>query len=313
MKFSVVVPVYNVEEYIEKCLSSILNQTYSNFEVIIVDDGSTDGSFKIIDKFVNKDKRFMVFKKQNGGLSDARNYGIKYVTGDYLLFVDSDDYIGEDLLLKLNNVLSKAQTDLVTFNSVVCDDSGKVINKRDIPEYVNKDINLIIKELITRPFVEPAWLYCYKVKFWRKYNFKYKKGMYHEDFGLTPLILLNARSISSINYYGYFYVQRAGSITKSSEYDKILKKCNDFYIQYFDLIKNFKKIKDCLKKDILLSYMSECLIFKLRGLNDEDYKKYFSLIKKNHVISRIKPYNLKKFIKKIVALISPKLYIKLFF
>ena len=148
MKFSVVVPVYNVEEYIEKCLSSILNQTYSNFEVIIVDDGSTDGSFKIIDKFVNKDKRFMVFKKQNGGLSDARNYGIKYVTGDYLLFVDSDDYIGEDLLLKLNNVLSKAQTDLVTFNSVVCDDSGKVINKRDIPEYVNKDINLIIKSLL---------------------------------------------------------------------------------------------------------------------------------------------------------------------
>lgn len=313
MKFSIVVPVYNVEKYVEKCLISILRQTYKNFEVIIVDDGSTDGSYKIIKKVIDNDKRFKVYKKENGGLSDARNYGIKYVTGDYLLFVDSDDYVGEDLLLKLNNVLSKAQTDLVTFNSVVCDDLGNVINKRDITEYVNKDINLVIKELITRAFVEPAWLYCYRVEFWREHNFEYKKGMYHEDFGLTPLILLEAKTISSINYYGYFYVQREGSITKVCEYDKVLKKCDDFYTQYFDLVREFKKSKDCLKKDVLLSYMSECLILKLRGLNDEDYKKYVNLIRKNHAISRIKVYNWKKFIKKIMALISPKLYIKLFF
>ena len=92
MKFSIVIPVYNVEGYIEKCLNSIKIQTYSNFEVIIVNDGSPDNSEKKIKTFL-KDKRFKYYKKENGGLSDARNYGIKYTTGDYLLFVDSDDYI----------------------------------------------------------------------------------------------------------------------------------------------------------------------------------------------------------------------------
>lgn len=313
MKFSIVVPVYNVEKYIRKCLESLLRQSYDNFEVIIVDDGSTDDSYKIIDEYVKKDSRFKSFKKKNGGLSDARNFGVNYVTGDYLLFVDSDDYIAADLLLNLKNVLDEKKVDLVAFNSIVCDDNSNVISKRDVPEYVCRNVNLVIKELVTRPFVETAWIYCYNMDFWKEHNFKYKNGMYHEDFGLTPLIIYEAKTISSINYFGYYYVQRDGSITKSSEYNKILKKVDDFYNQYLDLIEVLNKKEKCIKKDVLITYMSESLVFKLRELDKTDYKKYVKFIRENHVISRIKVYNFKKFLKKTVAFISPRLYIKIFF
>ena len=104
MKFSIIVPVYNVEKYLEKCLESILNQTFKDFEAIIVNDGSTDNSQEIIDKYVNKDQKiFKSFKKENGGLSDARNFGIERAKGEYIVFLDSDDYIDENLLNTLNN------------------------------------------------------------------------------------------------------------------------------------------------------------------------------------------------------------------
>jgi len=90
---SIIVPIYNVEQYVDKCIQSILNQTYQNLEIILVDDGATDCSGSIADSYAAKDKRIKVFHKENGGLSDARNYGLDHVTGDYILFVDSDDFI----------------------------------------------------------------------------------------------------------------------------------------------------------------------------------------------------------------------------
>ena len=102
---SVIVPVYNVEEYVEKCVLSIINQTYKNLEIILVDDGSTDNSGKICDEIAIKDNRIKVIHKKNGGLSDARNVGIDIAKGDYLGFVDSDDYIDPDMYsILLNNM-----------------------------------------------------------------------------------------------------------------------------------------------------------------------------------------------------------------
>ena len=98
---SIVIPVYNVEKYLEKCLQSVQNQTYNHFEVILVNDGSTDSSLSICEKFVNQDKRFSVFSKENGGMSSARNFGIKKAKGSFITFVDSDDYIVKDYLSHL--------------------------------------------------------------------------------------------------------------------------------------------------------------------------------------------------------------------
>ena len=106
-KISIIVPVYNVELYLEKCIESIINQTYTNIEIILVDDGATDSSGNICDLYSKKDSRIKVIHKRNGGLSDARNVGIEKAVGQYLMFVDSDDYIDKTMCEKLYNALKK--------------------------------------------------------------------------------------------------------------------------------------------------------------------------------------------------------------
>lgn len=112
-KISVIVPVYNVEDYLEECINSILGQTYKNLEIILVDDGSTDNSSKICDIYEKKDKRIKVIHKENGGLSSARNEGLKYRTGEYISFVDSDDFIDKTMYEKLYSAIKKYDADVV--------------------------------------------------------------------------------------------------------------------------------------------------------------------------------------------------------
>ena len=312
MKFSIVIPVYNVYDYLDKCLNSLLKQSYDNFEVIIVNDGSPDNSQEIIDKYQKLDKRFKGYIKENGGLSSARNYGLKYVKGDYLLFIDSDDFIEEDLLLNLNNALKNKMVDIVRFNCVTCDTLGNIINKYNDIEYLNQPIDNVINDLTRREFFEPAWLYCYKVSFWKKNNFKYTEGRIHEDFGLTPLVLYYAKDISAINYDGYYYVMRDGSITKTKNYDKIKKGVEDTYMQYVDIVSKLADEDDSFRKKVILSYLSECLITKINSLTKDDKKKYYKKLRTIKVTDNIYGYNFKKKIKKMIAIISFSLYSKIF-
>lgn len=312
MKFSIIVPVYNVEKYIDKCLKSIKEQSYVNFEVIIVNDGSLDNSQKIIDNYVKEDKRFKSFIKENGGLSDARNYGLKYVKGDYLLFIDSDDYIDKDLLCKLYKVVNKNKVDIVRFNCLTENSCGKLLYEEHYESYENMKMEDAICELVTRTFVETACLYCYNVKFWKEYDFKYSVNRLHEDYGLTPLVLYYADTVSSINYTGYHYVQRIGSITKTNDYEKVRKKSFDTYYQYCSIVDNLKKESDNKKKEAVLTYITECLIIKGSWLKGTDRKEYYKTLKKDKVYKNIATYNIKKKIKKIIASISFRLYLIVF-
>ena len=113
---SIIVPIYNVEQYVDKCIQSILNQTYQNLEIILVDDGATDRSGSIADSYAAKDKRIKVLHKENGGISDARNYGLDHVTGDYILFVDSDDFIENTMCERLFAVANSTNADMVSCN-----------------------------------------------------------------------------------------------------------------------------------------------------------------------------------------------------
>lgn len=115
--FSIIVPVYNTKTYLERCVKSILNQNYDGFELILVDDGSSDGSADICDEYAKSDKRVRVIHKKNGGVSSARNCGLKMATGDYVWFVDSDDYIQQDALLILHEVVMRDKKDLYVFNT----------------------------------------------------------------------------------------------------------------------------------------------------------------------------------------------------
>ena len=129
MRFSIIVPVYNVEKYLAKCIESILNQTNQDFELLLVNDGTKDNSQKIIDEYVAKypDKVYG-FVKENGGLSDARNYGVERAKGEYIIFIDSDDYVDDELLEKVNDAIEKnAGVDVVGYNLVDVDESGNVL------------------------------------------------------------------------------------------------------------------------------------------------------------------------------------------
>ena len=137
MRFSTIVPVYNVEKYLAKCIESILNQTNQDFELLLVNDGTKDNSQKIIDEYVAKypDKVYG-FVKENGGLSDARNYGVERAKGEYIIFIDSDDYVDDELLEKVNDAIEKnAGVDVVGYNLVDVDESGKQRKKVKVIAY----------------------------------------------------------------------------------------------------------------------------------------------------------------------------------
>lgn len=292
MKFSIIVPVYNVEKYVEKCLESVNNQTYQDYEVIIVNDGSKDKSDLIIKKYIKDKNKFIYLTKENGGLSDARNYGIKYTQGDYIIFLDSDDYIEKDLLKELNTVLSQQEYDIVRYGMKLVDDNGNLLKLVNNITYKGNNKNTAILEIINSEFVEPAWLYTYNLKFWKKNNFQYQKGKIHEDYGLTPLILSKAKTIGFLDYHGYNYVQRENSIMSQTDYKKIQKRVKDFKDQYLNLIDEIPANSKSNK--LIISFISEALIYKGRELNDDDRKDFIKFLKKNKVIANIYNLNLKK-------------------
>lgn len=300
MKFSIVIPVYNVEKYIDKCLDSVVKQTYDNYEVIIVNDGSPDNSQKIIDKYVNKDKRFRSYIKENGGLSDARNYGVKKATGDYLIFIDSDDYVDEQYLSKINSVLScEENVDVIKIKIILVDENGIKIREEkgfDFNDYVD------FADLVKLEFIEPAWSYVYSLKFWNENKFKYAKERLHEDFGLTPEILVKADRIYYLNTYCYFYVQRPNSIMSANDSKKIKKKAYDMLYQYDRLMT--VDVYDQRKDRIFKSFLSNAIISKTNTLNDTDKKEYMKEITKRHAVDYLLTDSIKRKIKKLMLKIK---------
>ena len=159
---SIIVPVYNVEKYLSKCIDSILAQTYKNLEIILVDDGSKDNSGTICDEYSKKDKRIKIIHKPNGGISDVRNHGLKIATGDYIGFVDSDDYIAEDMFETLVSLLEKNDADIsiVSFYEYY---NGKLIGVRENEnvEIMNK-VEAIKELLIDRKIQSYTWNKLFK-------------------------------------------------------------------------------------------------------------------------------------------------------
>ncbi len=304
MKFSIVVPVYNVENYIIKCLESINKQSYDNYEVIIVNDGSTDNSEALIKKYIEDKNKFKYYKKENGGLSDARNFGVKYITGDYLLFVDSDDYIDEKLLEKLNDVLRNNNYEMVKFNII------DVINDKAVKhiEKLKESREVTFKELVNFSYFEVACAFCYQAKFYKEHKYQFKKGYYHEDFGLIPLILLDTKSIYYLNFYGYYYVKRENSIINDPK--KIEKRVYDVLklaLENINIIKNLDIEEDT--KALALNFYAVGAISRYKIYRNKDYLKR---LKQEHIAKYLLNKTWKQKIKRLICMISYKWFIKLF-
>lgn len=214
---SVIVPVYNVEKYIDKCISSIVKQTYENIEVILVDDGSTDSSGRLCDGWLEKDGRIKVFHKVNGGLSDARNFGIDKAKGNYISFIDSDDYINQNLYEKLYNALIKKEADMAICNYDFVDEKGNILNEN--PNVLkNETISQI--ECYQKLIIDYNFYYVTAVnKLYKKALFKdlrFPAGKIHEDEFIIHHLIEKCRRVTIIEDVLYYYVQREDSIMNSN-------------------------------------------------------------------------------------------------
>ena len=312
-KVSVIVPIYNVEKYLEKCLDSLVNQTLEDIEIILVNDGSTDNSGEIAKKYANKYKDKIIYlEKENGGLSDARNYGLEYAKGDYISFVDSDDYISKNLYSELVKYMDE-DYDMIKFKILTVDLKNNKIIENKTEKFENKtgeeafDILYKIDKM-----TEVAWGYLYKTSFWKENNFKYSINMYHEDFGLIPLVILKAKKVVSTNILGYYYVQSDKSITRNSDEKKKLKMSYDLLKFYDNMIKEIENYDISKKsKENIKIYYTNCILLEIKNISNEDEKqKYIKEIKKRKMIKNIKVRNFKQLIKRMILGININLYLK---
>ena len=301
-KLSIIVPVYNTEKYLEKCLDSLVNQVFTDTEIIIVNDGTKDGSEEIIKQYKNKyPNKIKYYKKENGGLSDTKNFGVEKATGKYITFVDSDDYIRTELYKALEPYMEK-DVDLIKYKFIRVNEAYVEIGKQDGPVFEivtgEKAFNLLKTD---DTYIEPSWLYLYKSDFFKINKFTFAKGLYHEDFGLTPLIIANAKTVISTDIYGYYYLQRANSITTDIEYEKKKKRSYDILQHYDNMIEKIKdyEIQASVKKDIK-TYYTNAVLLQLKELKNKDKKAYTKEIKNRQMIRNIQIKGLRQLAKRIL-------------
>ena len=210
-KVSVIVPIYKVEKYIKKCIDSLVNQTYKNLEIILVDDGSPDKCGEICDEYAKIDKRIKVLHKKNGGLSDARNKGVEVATGKYVAFVDSDDYVENDYIEYLLELLKRYDADISIILPYKVDEryiDNRKNKKEKIVVYEKEDA--LITMLYQKEFDNAAWGKLYKKNIVNGIEFPF--GKLYEDIGTTYKYLLKSNKIVYSNKEKYFYLQRSDSI-----------------------------------------------------------------------------------------------------
>ena len=310
LKFSLIIPVYNTYDYLRKCLESIVMQKFDKekYEAIIINDGSTDNSEAIIKEFQERYPNIIKYiKKENGGVSSARNVGIKKSKGEYLFFVDSDDYLDLEILKQLESATKDSEPDIIRINSRDVKSNGDVIKEIVIKESKN-EIELI-KNIMKEKSLEVPWGYIFKRSIFVENKLQFAPQV-HEDFGLIPIVLYKASSIKQLSYIGYNYVERETSLTAEKKYEKLKKRVDDMFILYREHMRVIKA--NNIKGKLLRSYSLEAMLNKLTTLNKPDLKIKLEEIKKFINPKDIYCYNFKKIIKKTALMINIKLYLYLY-
>ncbi|MGL6247917.1 MAG: glycosyltransferase family 2 protein [Culicoidibacterales bacterium] len=237
---SVIMPVYNVQKYLAKAINSVLEQTYQNFEIIIVDDGSPDQSYDIAKKYQKQDSRIVVVQKENGGLSDARNYGMKFAKGEYLYFFDSDDTIESNLLELVVKSANQKQSDIIYFgyNVVVEDSMQNIVSTRKILPDINSNDQMVL-DYSNDNFYQLlgyAWNKLYKKSFIDKHGFIFQKGLsLVEDIEFNQRVFGKTNEISYCPFALYNYIQRPRMTLVNSYYE-------NYFVMKLDSIKYREKI-----------------------------------------------------------------------
>lgn len=286
---SVIVPVYNVELYIEKCLESIVKQKYRMLQIIIVDDGSTDTSKQKISTFLS-DNRIQLIEQTNKGLSGARNAGLEAAVGKYVLFVDSDDYLELTTIEELVSSMEEKQTDLVRFNGrAFLDELNKPIeqNNYDFSHRLQEGKVYIQDrfEANRRTFASPVYLYMVKREVLVKDSLSFYEGILHEDELFTTQVFLNSNSMLYVNSFYYNRRYRENSIMTNQSQERLQRTFDSYFIIYQELEKLYLKKKYSKEQKKLIKRQ---MISIYSGLKTSSIKKS----KKEEVIKKLKGINL---------------------
>lgn len=316
-KVSIIVPVYNVEKYIRKCLDSLVNQTLNDIEVIVVNDGSPDNSQSIIDEYVKKYPKIVKsYIKENGGQGSARNYGLERATGEYIGYVDSDDYVSLDMYETLYNKAKNDDADIVVCShTVVYEANGNKIEEKLFNGTDDNRLNALFNNAGVCNKI-------YRKDILKKFNFRTK--VWYEDIDFVSIILLLAKKISFVDSGLYYYLLRQGSTMNNSNiernleildaFNNLIKYLHDYdlYDSYFDEITflavqhiyiaasvrviNTKNVSNKKKKEIINTLMQ----YMNNNFSKYNQNKYLYLLDKNKKIIynllRVKMYFLIKMI-----------------
>jgi glycosyltransferase involved in cell wall biosynthesis len=261
---SVIIPVYKVEKYINRCIDSVINQTYTNLEIILVDDGSPDNCGKICDEYAQKDSRVVVIHKENGGLSDARNYGIDVARGEYIMFVDSDDWVHPEIVERLYSGLILNNSQISMADYLETDEIQVDISPISSCDYEVYNPKRFFEEIFwgKNAMGETAWAKLYKRELFE--NIRYPVGKIHEDTYTTPFLVSKAEKITVTREKMYYYYQRDDSIV----HDTSKIHCFDRYESLACVMELFLKTKyDGVYEKYLMMFME--------GLN-KGYRYYIS-------------------------------------
>ena len=314
---SIIIPVYNVEKYLNECIESILNQEFKDYEIILVDDGSKDSSGKICDEYSKKYSFISVIHKSNGGLSDARNFGIKVAKGEYILFVDSDDYIGKNSLNKIISELNNHSTpiDVMFLEAFKFYSNGVIKSLGD--GYVSSMINHQSKEVIMQhlsglpKFPGSACTKLVSNKLIQENNLYFEKGLLSEDIDWTIKLLVSAKKFaySDVAYY-YYRQNRKGSISNSIS-DKGVESLLYIIKKWASKDLN-KENQEEINAFLAYEYMIALYIYNYSNYNNK--MKYIRELKKYIWIldyGKTKKIKLVKFLSKIFSINTVSILLKL--
>lgn len=285
IKVSVIIPIYKVEKYLSRCIESVLAQTYQDLEIILVDDGSPDNCPYICDEYERKDQRIKVIHKPNGGLSDARNAALKVFTGDYVYFLDSDDYVENNLIEIAVNHIVAASADLVIFNYYRVDEFDNLLStssfKTGIYDIGNNRINYIVNILSKYSTGWEAWNRLYKADIIRNNNLFFwdNKLIFAEDFGFSLNYALHANKIICIPDVLHYYLIRRDSIMSQAAKEPRISAALALSKLLEDKIRSSLRDSEFYKNYPVLFY--SIMYEQLRGLTFENYKKSLASIRDN--------------------------------
>ena len=311
-KISVIVPVYKVEPYLRKCIDSIINQDYKNLEIILVDDGSPDSCPAICDEYALKDNRIKVIHKENGGLSDARNAGLDIASGDYIFFVDSDDWIEKETLKECFDLIIKESSDAVItmyYNNAGISETAEA--KKSIQEgYETIKPSAALAITMFEKLRLAAWGNLYRTGLFKEMRFK--KGYIYEDLELLPRMLLQAEKIT-LFYRGFYnYMIREGSIMRGDiRVSEQMVEIASSNISYFE--KNINDKNDMQKMILgvlflIMNWYEQAVIFqKTSAVNRKFRKKSRALLRSRFFMVISSRYaGLKRKIHYFIILFFPK-------